>query len=100
MMKEYTIYDRKEEYNNEIIPKINEIKGLCMKYNIPFIMAFATENSDEGTNYSMDGLMPGVQDIYLKDNRIKDVFGMMSGYLKSDSIDYSDLDDSFPEKMV
>ena len=99
-MMEYTCYDRKEEFSREIIPHINEIKDICIKYNIPFIMAFATENSDEGTNYSMDGLMPGVQDIHLKDNILKDVFSFISGYKKPESINYSDLEDDFPDKLL
>lgn len=96
---EYTNFDRKDEYNRDIIPKIAEIKGLCIKYNIPFIMAFATENSENGTNYSMDGLMPGIQDIHLKDNKLKDVFAMLSGYVSAGSIDYSALDDDYPEEI-
>ena len=99
-MIDYTVYDRKEEYNAEIIPKINEIKGLCIKYNIPFIMAYAVENTEEKTTYAMDGLMPGVQDVHLKDNKLKDVFGIMSGYMQSNSINYNELEDDFPDNVV
>ena len=96
-MKNLTIYDKSEEYRKAILPKVEEIKELCIKYDIPFIAVFATESSEKQTIYSMDGLMPGVKDITLNDNRLNNVFNMMSGYIQPDSVNYSDIEDDFQE---
>lgn len=98
-MKNLTVYDKNEEYKRAILPKIQEIKELCIKYDIPFIAVFATENTEENTIYSMDGLMPGVKDICLNDNRLNSVFKMMSGYVQLDSVNYSEIDDEFPDEI-
>lgn len=99
-MKNLTIYNKSEEYKKAILPKVEEIKELCIKYDIPFIAVFATESSEKQTTYSMDGLMPGVKDITLKDNRLNNVFNMMSGYIQPDSVNYSDIEDDFQDMTL
>ena len=99
-MKDLTIYDKSKEYTNILLPKIEEIKELCIKHDIPFIAAFATKNSEKETVYAMDGIMPGVKDIHLKENRLNSVFNMMSGYVQLDSVNYSDLEDDFQDNTM
>lgn len=97
-MKEITVYDKEEEFKEIIKPKIEEIKNLCIRYDIPFIAVFATENELSGTKYQMNGLMPGIQNINLADNKLNDVFKMISGYTQPGSVDSDTYDDDFPDE--
>lgn len=101
MMKEVTIYNRENEYNEKIAPKLEEIKNLCIKHDIPYVMAFATGNDDEKTSYEMDGLMPGVKGMKLTENKLNEVFRIISGYSQPGNVDMDkeDLDDDFPEEL-
>ena len=80
---------------------MKELKKLCTKLDIPFISVFATGNSDIETKYEMTGLFPGVQGIKLKDDKLKDVFAIMSGYNDKETVDFSDDDDedAFPDEV-
>ncbi len=98
-MKEITIFDRETEFNEVIKPKMEEIKNLCIRYDIPFIAVFATGNTEAGTNYQMNGLMPGIQNITLKDNKLNNVFKTISGYTQPGSVNSDNYEDDFPDEV-
>ena len=99
-MSKLLTYDKTEEFKAEIEPKMKEIKKICIKYNIPFISVFASANTADATQYITEGLFPGVQGIKLHDDKLKDVFGIMSGYSEPDAADFSDDDDDeFPDEV-
>ena len=98
-MKDFTIYDKEKDFKENIKPKIEEIRNLCIKYDIPFIAAFATENTEAGTSYRMDGLMPGIQNISLRDNKLNEIFKIISGYTQPGSINADDYEDDFPDEV-
>ncbi len=99
-MKEPQVYSRKNEYETLVKPKLEEIKSLCVKHDIPYIVAFATENTEEKTIYEMDGLLPGVNGVSLKDNKLSEVYKMLTGYSQPGNMDLSeDLEDDFPDEI-
>ncbi len=100
-MSKIITYDKKELYTTEIEPKIIELRKLCIKYDIPFMTVFATANSEISTDYAIRGLLPGVQGIKLKEDRLKDIYGILSGYNDKEIIDVSDDDDDddFPDEV-
>ena len=101
-MSKVITFDKTNEFKAEIEPKLKEIKKICVKHNIPFITVFATANTDDATQYTTRGLFPGVQGIKLKDDKLKDVFGIMSGYTEPDRVDFTeddDDDDEFPDEV-
>ena len=98
-MEKLTIYNKEKEFEKFILPEIEKIKDLCVKNDIPFLMSFAVGNTEESTVYKTDGLLPGIQDIKLKDNKLKDMVSIMTGYSEPESMDLMDLDDDFPKTI-
>ena len=99
-MKEKNYYDNSKEYEEIIMPKILELQDLFRKNDIPFMIVSATINNEETTHYEMTGLMPGVfKDVKLTDNRLKDIYQLISGYAKPDELIISNSEDTFPDEI-
>lgn len=79
---EFTIIDKNEMehvYNNEILPKIEEINKICKLKGIPFFYAFVTGNDEHGTEYKYDSCMSYTNDINLKDDKMAEFTLIMLG---------------------
>ncbi len=96
---ENVIYKKDKVFKDEILPKLQEIKHICNRNDIPFISVFATENTEDKTYYQLDGLMPGVKDMKLSDNKLREIYMIVSDYRSEGKIDIDDEDDSFPEEL-
>ena len=90
-------FDKQKEFEM-IEKKLNEIRILCNRAEIPFIWVAAVRDDEEKTDYrvtldeNMDGtpldpakyachaLVPGSMEIKLKDDKIKDIVKVLNGF--------------------
>lgn len=67
--KQYTIYNKKKEFEKEILPLLDEVRKKCMLMQIPFFYSTAVANEDNTTDYVSDGILTGSFDIILYDDK-------------------------------
>lgn len=73
-------YDKKERYEKEIKPLVDDIKAKCNLLRIPFIFIAADENDSEDTKYKMSFLSPAGLGVSLKKDLIRNLVNVMNGF--------------------
>lgn len=72
MSEKITKYDYKNAFKEDGIDEhIQEIFKYCKLKKIPFFASFAISNSDEGTEYDNYTVSAGLEDINLKEDKIR-----------------------------
>lgn len=96
-MQPATIYNRREQFNEQIEAKLAEVRRLCNRLRIPFVWVAAIgddgsntdyaiavdENQDEDDpdkNYICNGLTPGSMEVSLSDDKIREIVKIMNGF--------------------
>ena len=65
-----TRIEKRQFFEDKILPHVSKIKHLCETNGVPFYMTFCIENiPGEKTSYYSDGFIPEANGITLKDNR-------------------------------
>lgn len=80
MAKELTIYDKEEEFKEEIKPIIQELMKLCATHQIPCFVTCAVKNNEKGTKYISDMHSPITNKIELKENQIVNMANVLNGF--------------------
>lgn len=70
-MDNNTIFDKKDIYKKELAPLVASILKICTREKIPFHIAMAVKNDEEGTEYVNDGYTTGANSINLVDDKIR-----------------------------
>ncbi len=73
------VFDYTEIYQKEILPKIDEIKKVCVKNKIPFLISCAPKNTQTDTTYYNDGILTGSMNINLYDDRFERYLLVING---------------------
>lgn len=60
MQNETSVFNKRKEYESQIEEKVEELKRLCNKANIPMFFAACLSNDEKETNYNVELLSPGV----------------------------------------
>ena len=96
-MQVNTVFNKREEFENQIEDKLAEVRRLCNRLRIPFVWVAAVgddggntdyavavdENQDEDApdkRYLCNGLTPGAMEITLSDDKIREVIKIMNGF--------------------
>ena len=66
MQNETSVFDKRKDYKSQIEEKVEELKHLCNKANIPMFFAACLSNDENETNYIVELLSPGVCGVKLK----------------------------------
>ena len=94
-MLETVNYDLSKEYEEKLVPIINQIKQICNEKDIPFSIQCAVKNENGTTEYKQEALLPIQKEMLLYDDRLSEVSKVMVGYNPSkDSILLPEIDDS------
>ena len=97
--EQITKFNKKNYYNEKILPKINELKLLCNNERIPFIIAVPVNSTEKKTEYEYEFIGTNPNEIYLRDDKIVDFINVVNGFdvvppKKIVDIDYDiDMDD-------
>lgn len=88
-------YDHSKEYEETLVPIINQIKQFCNEKDIPFSFQFAVKNENGKTEYKQEAILPIQKEMLLYDDRLSEVSKVMVGYNPTrDSILLPKIDDS------
>lgn len=88
-------YDHSKEYEETLVPIINQIKQFCNENDIPFSFQFAVKNENGKTEYKQEAILPIQKEMLLYDDRLSEVSKVMVGYNPTrDSILLPKIDDS------
>ena len=80
MNEEITVFDKKEEFNENILPLIVELRKQCAIHKIPMLATFAVTNDEKHTDYKSFGMFSDPEDIYLTDDRLKQEMLAIAGF--------------------
>ena len=92
-------------HKSEIQPLINEIKKICAKNKVPFFACVAVSNSEKGTEYEYDGVLPGFLNLKLGDDQFAKHLCVANGFevrpagIVNDFSDVSDFIANIPDGM-
>ncbi len=79
-MKDITIYNKEDIYNEKIKPLVKEVMRLSSIHNIPSFITFAVANDGELTTYISDMHSAVTNDICLKDDNIVKMANVLNGF--------------------
>ena len=77
--EENTVYDIEEVYKTEIAPLAVQIKRICVKNHLPFMLLCAHRNDNDHTSYSSEEFLTGSAKIFLKDDHFEEILLLLSG---------------------
>jgi len=77
--KEITTYDKRDTFEKNILPEVQEIMSLCSAMGIPAFMTFAVANSDEGTIYDRR-IVHAIAKQNLKDDALAALLLKLNGF--------------------
>lgn len=90
--RKITPFHKKEEYRKKVEDKVKEVLRLCNQNDIPCIMIFGVDSTEDQTDYAIEYLSPGQKNQILKQNYFADFVNVMNGFrtvpfTKEDAID-------------
>lgn len=74
-----TVYDKREQFEKNILPTVQEIMSLCSSMGIPAFMTFAVANSEEGTVYERR-IVHAIAKQNLKDDALAALLLKLNGF--------------------
>lgn len=95
MNQKVTPYDRTDEFNVSLRPKIDEIKKICNRLKIPIYISVCYKNNNKGSLYYNDMVGSWTNGIVLRDDYFPDYVNIQNGFKTvpphdGDEIDMSD----------
>ena len=94
-MKEITVFDKTEIYENEILPVVAHLRQLCSMNEIPMFLSIAVKNDESGTEYRNDMISAVSTGIVLKDEHLTNHVNVINGFetVPKKEFDTFDVDD-------
>ena len=81
MDENITVFNKKDFFENEIRPKLNELSFLCGIHKVPFFYTACVANTKEnGSEYVSDVVGPVGKEIGLYDDRISKHIAVAAGF--------------------
>lgn len=74
-------YDKKERFDAEIKPLVEQIKAKCNLFRIPFLFVAAAANDKDDTCYRMTILTPASFGLTLTKDHVRGIVNVMNGFL-------------------
>ena len=78
--KELSVFDKRELFEEEVTPLLEEIKTFCKVNKIPFFFSACVKNDNEGSEYIHDGNLCESNKIVLTDDKITDFIRILCGF--------------------
>ncbi len=74
-----TKFNKKNYYNEKILPKINELKVLCNNERLPFFFAVPVNSTEKKTDYEYEFIGTVPNEIILRDDKIIKFINVVNG---------------------
>lgn len=76
----FTIYDKKDVFDKQMKPVLDELVSICRNHKIPFFYTACVANDDEHSEYRSDVVSPVGYDVILSDDKISKHIGVTAGF--------------------
>lgn len=94
------MYDLSKEYEEKVLPLVQEVQKACYKLNMPFFMTFAVADNEKHTKYASEIYDDAAAGIELKNSYINQMACVLNGFVLVPSTDFLPMDEDTVFKPV
>lgn len=75
------MYDKTEEFEQQIAPTIQKLKAECFQNGVPLFLSCAVKDTQSTTEYISEMVSPAQLGVDLADDRIAEMVKMLNGFV-------------------
>lgn len=80
MEGKYSVFDKKDIFEEEIEETLKKLTSLLRHYEIPYFFAIALKSDAEGTEYDFESHDEWISSCHMKDDKIPKFINVVNGF--------------------